>query len=385
VTEVDMSPEADARAQASEQVIARSGRHSRSSGLSPRLTDWGLALAGAVAFSSGVVSLVSGHAEEWLVFALHGAAGLWLLALLWGKLRRVWPRLVRLRRWDLRTPLGLLATVAALLAAGSGVWWAAGGQLYIGGFNLLNWHILLGFALTGAIGLHMLARARPLRGRDLHGRRQLLRFGALALGAAALWPAQQGLQRALGLPGARRRFTGSREASSFAGNAFPATSWVADQPRPIDPEAWQLAVEGAVEAPLHLGYTELVALGDRLDATLDCTGGFYSTQEWHGARVGRLLERARPRADAGWVSFVSVTGYRWSLPIAEAHAALLATQVGDQALTHEHGAPARLVAPGRRGFEWVKWVVRVEVLTAPDFGQALSIFTSSFTPAGRGE
>jgi hypothetical protein len=35
--------------------------------------------------------------------------------------------------------------------------------------------------------------------------------------------------------------------------------------------------------------------------------------------------------------------------------------------------------------EWVKWVVSIEVLTAPDPGQLLSIFTSSFTPAGKGE
>jgi hypothetical protein len=35
------------------------------------------------------------------------------------------------------------------------------------------------------------------------------------------------------------------------------------------------------------------------------------------------------------------------------------------------------VAPGRRGFEWVKWLERVEVLTAPDLGQVIAIFTSS--------
>jgi DMSO/TMAO reductase YedYZ molybdopterin-dependent catalytic subunit len=91
------------------------------------------------------------------------------------------------------------------------------------------------------------------------------------------------------------------------------------------------------------------------------------------------------RDDAQYVSFVSVTGYRWSLPLAEARSALLATGVGGAALSHDHGAPARPVAPGRRGFEWVKWVVRITVLTAPDPGQILSIFTSNFTPAGRGE
>ena len=353
--------------------------------MSPRLTDWSLALAGGAAFVTGLLSLFSGRPDQWLVFAFHGAAGLWLLLLLWGKLRRVLPRLLHPRLGDRRTAIGALATALVVAALGSGVVWVAGGDFEAAGFGLLNWHILLGFALTLLLALHMLARARRLRVRDVRGRRQLLRFSLLLLGATALWPAQQVVERTVGAPGARRRFTGSREAESFAGNAFPATSWVADAPRPIDPAAWRLRVGGAVARPLSLGYDEVAAAGDELEATLDCTSGFYSTQRWHGIRVGRLLAQAGALPEAGWVSFVSVTGYRWSLPSAEAREALLATQVGEEALSHAHGAPARLVAPGRRGFQWVKWVVRVEALTAPDPGQILAIHTSSFTPAGRGQ
>jgi DMSO/TMAO reductase YedYZ molybdopterin-dependent catalytic subunit len=353
--------------------------------LSPRLVDWSLALAGSLAFTSGLISLVSGRPTAWPVFAFHGAAGLWLLLLLGPKLRRVWPRLAQRHRWDRRTAWGLLATIAVLLAGASGVVWVAGGDLALAGFNLLNWHIVLGFALTVSLAAHMLARLRPLRVRDLRGRRQLLRWGGLALAAAVLWPAQQVAQRALTLPGARRRFTGSREAGSFAGNAFPATSWVADQPRPLDPETWRLSIGGAVAHPLRLTYGGLLALGGDLEATLDCTSGFYSTQHWHGASVGRLLAGAQPHPDAAWVSFISVTGYRWSLPLGEASAAMLATHVGAEPLAHAHGAPARLVAPGRRGFEWVKWVVRLEVCTTQDFGEILAIHTSSFSASGRGQ
>ena len=70
--------------------------------------------------------------------------------------------------------------------------------------------------------------------------------------------------------------------------------------------------------------------------------------------------------------------------MAEARTALLATHIGEEPLSYEHGFPLRLVAPGRRGFEWVKWITPVEVLTEPDPGEVISIFSSSFTDAGRG-
>src|SRR5207244_10151758 len=202
--------------------------------MSPRLNDWSIALATGIAFMTGVVSLISGHPQEWLIFVLHAIGGFWLLLLMWGKLRRVWPRFVHLRRWDRRTIFGLLALLLVTLALGSGIWWVTGGDWYFAGLNLLNWHIGLGFVLTAAILFHMFARAKRLRKRDIAGRRRILHFGALLLGSVALWPAQQLTEHVLDLPGANERFTGSRESGSYAGNAFPTSSWVADAPRQID-------------------------------------------------------------------------------------------------------------------------------------------------------
>ena len=352
--------------------------------MSPRLTDWSLALAAVVGFITGLISLISGLPQDWFIFALHAMAGFWLLILLWGKLRRVWPRLIHPRRWNRRTIFGVLVLLLVTSALGSGIWWAGGSQWYFAGFNLLNWHIALGLVLTAAIAIHMFARAKQLRKRDIVGRRRVLHVGALLIGSVALWPAQQLTERVLNLPGARQRFTGSYESGSYAGNAFPTSSWVADQPRPLDAQTWRLSLGGAINTPRDFSYDELVAVGDTLEATLDCTGGFYSAQHWHGISVGRLLDHTDVHVDARYVSFISVTSYRWSLPLEEARTALLATHVGEEPLSYEHGFPFRLVAPGRRGFEWVKWITRIEVLTAPDPGQVLSTFISSFTDAGRG-
>src|SRR5437868_7281041 len=121
--------------------------------MSPRLTDWSLALAGALALATGVLSLISGRPDQWLVFAAHGAVGLWLALLLWGKLRRVLPRLIRPHLWDTWTLLGILATLVVVLALGSGVWWVLGGSFDFAGFGLLNWHIVFGFGLALLIAL----------------------------------------------------------------------------------------------------------------------------------------------------------------------------------------------------------------------------------------
>ena len=39
----------------------------------------------------------------------------------------------------------------------------------------------------------------------------------------------------------------------------------------------------------------------------------------------------------------------------------MALRVAGEPLTHGHCAPLRLVAPGRRGYDWVKWVARAHV------------------------
>ena len=109
-----------------------------------------------------------------------------------------------------------------------------------------------------------------------------------------------------------------------------------------------------------MGYDDLTSDAE-LTATIDCTGGWYSTQRWRGVPVAEVLALAGPTEAAASVTFTSVTGYYRRFSLDEAGRYLLATHVGDQALSNGHGFPMRLVAPGKRGFEWVKWVERIEV------------------------
>ncbi len=197
------------------------------------------------------------------------------------------------------------------------------------------------------------------------------------LGGGIAWGAVEGSLRLSDAPGQARRFTGSRLADGGEDGPFPVTLWMFDNPSPIDYASFTLTIGGAVAQSKKLRLDELTAYAtDWQRATLDCTGGWYTVQEWQGVRIGDLLQTVQPVGDVRFVRFISVTGYRWSLPIGEAQSALLAMRVGGETLTHGHGGPLRLVAPGRRGFQWVKWVQQVDLLEHADAGQWAVIFTS---------
>jgi DMSO/TMAO reductase YedYZ molybdopterin-dependent catalytic subunit len=327
----------------------------------------------AVIVASGLYSLTVGAPSGAWVFDVHAVAGIALIPLLAWKLARVADRV----RPDRLTAPRLLSVVLAVAAVGTiatGVWWALGGSLQVGPWGLLMVHMALGTAtavlLLGHLGVryHAPAGANP-------GRRDALRYAAVVGAAAVAVRGQQAATRVLETAGTGRRFTGSRAEGSDAGNDFPVTSWVADDPDPIDPDDWTLGVSGRVARPCTFDAADLGPRTDRR-AVLDCTSGWYSEHDWQGVAVADLLAAVDPDGSARWVQFRSVTGYRWSLPIDEAADALLSTHVDGERLSHGHGFPLRLVAPDRRGFQWVKWVTAVRVTRHRDPGEWIAIFLS---------
>lgn len=130
-------------------------------------------------------------------------------------------------------------------------------------------------------------------------------------------------------------------------------------------------VDGAVARPLDLGYADLERMPpSSRDAVLDCTGGWYARQRWMGVPLAALLDAAGVEDGARSVSVESVRGYGRRFSLEQARELLLATHVAGTALAHGHGFPARLVVPERRGFDWVKWVVRMRVLRSSSILQA---------------
>ena len=270
-------------------------------------------------------------------------------------------------RWT-SVAFGLLV----LAAVAAGLAHATGALAHLGPVSAMQVHVGAALAALPPAGL---ARRRPGRGQapphrpvppgPAPGRGGRRRGRPAVAGRRARDPPGR-------LPGARRRFTGSLpvtgQADSRATPApgpvdaarIPVTQWLDDRVQVLDPAAWRLRV-AAGDTTRDWTYAELEGFGDQVEAVLDCTGGWFAPATWEGVRLDRLL----PPGAAGSVVVSSATGYRRRLPLDDAGTLLLATRLAGRPLSAGHGFPARLVAPGRRGFWWVKWVVSVELDPAP--------------------
>jgi hypothetical protein len=326
-----------------------------------------------VVFVSGVATFFVGTPGGRWVFWAHRVGGFALVPLL------VWKAVIvvasyRKRGLTLSTALSAVAGALFLASLVYGALWSTTGVRgaplpLLGNATGLGVHVALGVTLIPLLILHVIARWPQIAGvrpPDFAGRRASLRYLALSAAGLLLWQASETLSAAAGWSGARRRFTGSRERGSFSGNGYPVTNWLSD-PRPqIDPALWRLRIAGSTDREVVLSWDDLLAYPTATTrAVLDCTGGWYTEQDWSGVPVRDLLTAASVRDSARSLVFHSDTGYLRRYPLSELDDLLLATHVGDEPLSRGHGYPVRLVAPGRRGYDWVKWVVAIEVSDAP--------------------
>lgn len=327
--------------------------------MSGRRTNIALAVLLGAALVSGLLSFATGNALALWVAGAHSVAGLAIVLLI------PWKSTVAKRGLGRRRAgrgASLLLAAMTLTALASGVLFSSGLVLRYGPLNAMQVHV--GSATISIVLALVHLRQRPVRPRSVDlDRRNVLRAGVLTGAAIAAYAGLEGAMRLLSLPGERRRETGSHERGSYDPTAMPVVSWFNDTTPELD--GWVLQVQAGGASRTWTG-AELGEFTDRVTATLDCTSGWYATQEWTGVRMDRLL------GDAGGQSILvtSATGYRRRFPIADAPGLLLATGVGGAALSPGHGAPARLVAPGRRGFWWVKWVTEISIEDRPWWVQA---------------
>lgn len=312
-----------------------------------------LVLLGVVLLTGALAFAIGAGWGRWVAIG-HGVAGVAIVLL------GPWKSAISVRGFGKRGMASWPSIALAFLvvtAVVTGVMHATG---LVRGVDVMRVHVGAAVASIPLAVWHIVARRVRPRKTDM-SRRALLRGGVLLGGSVAVYGAMEGLVRATSLPGADRRFTGSYEVASFHPQTMPVTQWLDDSVPEVDADAWRLKVVSP-EGERTITFEELSRFGDRVRATLDCTGGWFSEQDWEGVQLWRLLGDI---GEARSVGVGSLTGYGRRFPVTDARGLLLASRVGGQPLSAGHGAPVRLVAPGRRGFWWVKWVDRVEVGFVP--------------------
>ncbi|CAN5923479.1 hypothetical protein BH11MYX3_BH11MYX3_41940 [soil metagenome] len=165
----------------------------------------------------------------------------------------------------------------------------------------------------------------------------------------------------------------------------------------IDPASWRLQLGGSLRTPLSLSLGEIRERPRVTHAvTLECAGNGRSrlmprpvstpwiveaigTAEWTGTPLAGVLvdagldpttvELVFTGADHGIEKGVE-QDYARSLSVADATRpeVLLAYEMNGRPLEPQHGAPLRLLVPGWYGMTSVKWLSRIDAVTAPFAG-----------------
>jgi DMSO/TMAO reductase YedYZ molybdopterin-dependent catalytic subunit len=139
---------------------------------------------------------------------------------------------------------------------------------------------------------------------------------------------------------------------------------------------YQLAIGGLVSNKVFLSYSELLNL-PRIVQTSDfhCVEG-WSVQDivWGGIRFEEIVKIARPLPEAKFALFHAL-GTTLSSPQGQAHyieclsishlldlknECLLAFTMNGQPLSHDHGAPLRVIAPYDLAYKSIKFVCGID-------------------------
>ncbi|MDX1620671.1 MAG: molybdopterin-dependent oxidoreductase [Nitriliruptorales bacterium] len=325
-----------------------------------RQTNLALLFLLLAAVATGALNFAMGTGWAAWPTVLHGVVGLAIVLLTYWKWRIIqagldhhslasaWPSIV----------LAVLVVVALV----SGVLHATGLALSYGPLDDMQVHVGAALLAVPFAGWHVAARKTYPAIKDLT-RRNVLRSLLLLGSAGAVYTSIEGLMSATGLRGRRRRYTGAFEEGSHDPERMPSIIWLFDPRLDLDAADWQLTIRKGGLTTDTLTYGDISALGDELTATIDCTSGWYAEQDWSGVQVARLLGELPPTTRS--IVVRSQTGYTRRFPVRDLPHLLLATRYEQQPLAPRHGFPARLVAPGRRGFWWVKWVTEIEASPDP--------------------
>jgi DMSO/TMAO reductase YedYZ molybdopterin-dependent catalytic subunit len=149
-------------------------------------------------------------------------------------------------------------------------------------------------------------------------------------------------------------------------------------------EHYRLRVGGQVEQPVTFSYPDLRGLPRIVQVSdFHCVEGWsVEDARWNGFRFEEIVKRVRIKAGAEYVIFHSLGETGWQpegqrsyvecFPLKKLldpqEEILLALELDEKSLTHERGAPLRVVAPYQMGYKSIKFVTAIEFSSSPKAG-----------------
>ncbi len=139
----------------------------------------------------------------------------------------------------------------------------------------------------------------------------------------------------------------------------------------VNISTYTLTITGLVQNETVLAYDEIVNTHTHYlkVATLHCVEGWEVTVLWEGVLVKDLLQDAQYNPNAQVLILYSQDGFTTSLPISYIvnNDIMIAYKVNGLTLPKSEGYPFRLVAEGKLGYKWAKWITRMEVSNDTSF------------------
>jgi DMSO/TMAO reductase YedYZ molybdopterin-dependent catalytic subunit len=169
---------------------------------------------------------------------------------------------------------------------------------------------------------------------------------------------------------------GEVEATEFMGKKLTPISQQGNNAlagtQVINNETYRLVVDGLVDNALSLSYADLLAYPQVSKlADLDCVEGWGFTAKWTGPTLDSIFADAKVKPDAKIAIFYTADapeGYTsLDLSYIQEKNIIIALKDNDITLPPNRGFPFHVVAEGKYGYKWAKWVTRIELSADTSF------------------
>lgn len=140
----------------------------------------------------------------------------------------------------------------------------------------------------------------------------------------------------------------------------------------VNLDTYRLRIDGLVDSSYALSWEEIQDMPASYTDTMImyCVEGWEVWGNWKGILIKDLLDKAHLQSEGEYILFESRDGYKTALPVSylEKYNAMLAYQVNNALLQKQDGFPLRLIAFGKYGYKWAKWVTKLSVVNESQLG-----------------